>query len=109
HGQGKVTVHDISITKKSDRASPLLFQAAATGRHFPKVTLHVRKAGGDGYLTYVLEDVLVSSAHASSGGHRPTESVTLSFARTTTQSGMPGPVIDRAPALQPHPATSIPH
>jgi type VI secretion system Hcp family effector len=89
-------VHDISITKKTDRASPKLFEMAATGRHIPKVVLQVRRGGG--YLTYVLEDVMISSVRRSSGGDRPSESVTLNFARMTTQSG---PAVERAPGVTP--------
>lgn len=62
-GAGKVSVHDISITKMNDKSSPDLMQAAATGQHIKEAKLTCRKAGGDQqeYLTYTLENVLVSS------------------------------------------------
>ena len=41
----KSTVHDIQITKLTDKSSPKLFLACATGEHFKKGTLVVRKAG----------------------------------------------------------------
>jgi type VI secretion system secreted protein Hcp len=62
-GAGKVNVQDISITKKVDSASPLLFLNCASGTHIKEGTLVVRKAGGTQleYLKIKLTDVLVSS------------------------------------------------
>src|ERR1700677_2676971 len=36
-GAGKVTFNSFTITRKTDKASPLLFQAASSGKHFPTV------------------------------------------------------------------------
>jgi len=62
-GAGKVSVHDITITKKTDAASPLLFLNCANGSHIKEANLVVRKAGGTQleYLKIKLTDVLVSS------------------------------------------------
>jgi type VI secretion system secreted protein Hcp len=84
-GAGKVKVHDISITKLVDKASPILFKAVATGVHYATVTIVLRKAGKGGsggkvYLQLTLENTLVSSYQTSSGGDRPSESITLNFA-----------------------------
>src|SRR6516164_5914223 len=51
-GAGKVDVHDLQFTKYIDKASPDLFLACCTGKHFDKVTLVTRKAG-DKPLEYV--------------------------------------------------------
>lgn len=51
-GAGKVDVEDLVIHKKVDKASPNLFLACVTGKHIPKVTLTIRKAGGDKALDY---------------------------------------------------------
>lgn len=82
-GTGKVSVHDISFTKKIDKSSPSLFQACATGKHFPTVKITLRKAGGKPYLTYTLSNVLVSAIQAdgTSGQTTPTEQVTLNFTK----------------------------
>ncbi|HZZ36881.1 MAG TPA: type VI secretion system tube protein Hcp [Caulobacteraceae bacterium] len=83
-GAGKVSVHDIHVTKHMDKASPLLQQAAATGRHFPKVLLAVRKAGGQQqpYMTYTLENVFISGISAGGGGGgAPTESISMNFTK----------------------------
>lgn len=75
HGAGKVAVHDISITKKVDKASPKLAQASLTGKHFPKVTLDVKT------LHYVFEDVVITSVQTqgSMGGGIPREVIKMSY------------------------------
>jgi type VI secretion system secreted protein Hcp len=74
---GKASFQDVHFTTKVNKASPNLMMACATGKHLSKVTLHVRKATGDGgqqeYMTVKLEDVLVSSWQ--SGGHSGDESL----------------------------------
>jgi type VI secretion system secreted protein Hcp len=47
-GSGKVTFNPFQITRKSDRASPLLFTMCCTGEHFQQVSLYLRRAGGQG-------------------------------------------------------------
>ena len=54
-GEGKVAVHDISITKNVDKSSVALMNAAATGKRFPKVTLEVKGQ------RWVFEDAIITS------------------------------------------------
>ena len=86
-GAGKVNVQDLSFTKYVDKASPNLIQHGASGKHIPKATLTVRKAGGTPveYIVIVLEEVLVTSLSTggSGGEDRLTENVTLNFAKFT--------------------------
>jgi type VI secretion system secreted protein Hcp len=61
-GAGK-TVQSFQITKKLDKASPLLFQAVATGQHFKDAVLSfTRKAGGkeQTYLKFEFQGILIS-------------------------------------------------
>ena len=44
-GAGKVAMQDFHFTKRLDTASPMLFLACASGKHFPKAVLTARKAG----------------------------------------------------------------
>ena len=87
-GAGKVNMQDISITKYIDAATPNLMHACASGTHYDKATLVVRKAGGEQepYLTITMEKVLVSSVSTggSGGEDRLTENVTLNFAKVET-------------------------
>ncbi len=84
-GAGKVSFSSFTITKSIDKASPQLFRAAATGKHFDKATVEfVRKAGRgqQEYLEYKLTNVLVSSIQdGTSGGGRPTEQISFNFAK----------------------------
>ncbi|QDQ25440.1 type VI secretion system tube protein Hcp [Chitinimonas arctica] len=84
-GAGKVGIQDISFTKYTDNASPLLVLCACKGEHLPEVILSVRKAAGTSpidYYTITLKDVLVSSysTGGSGGEDRFTENFSLNFA-----------------------------
>ena len=82
-GAGKVNVSDISFTHYVDSSTPTLMGACCSGKHFPKATLTMRKAGGDAALKYVtitLEDLLITSV-STGGEDLLTENVTVSFAR----------------------------
>ena len=63
-GAGKVNIQDLSLTKYVDKASPNLMMHCASGKHIDKVTLTVRKAGGELLTTANL--FLESAAPASS-------------------------------------------
>jgi type VI secretion system secreted protein Hcp len=84
-GGGKTTVKEIVVTKDNDRASATLFKDCAAGKHFDRVTISVRKAGGSQgqpYLQYVLNNTLITSYQL--GGHGsevfPTEQISFHFA-----------------------------
>lgn len=76
-GTGKADFHDISFVKQTDKASPLLVKAAATGDHIKKAVLTARKAGGKAgqveYFKITLEDVMVSSF--TTGGNAGSSSI----------------------------------
>jgi type VI secretion system secreted protein Hcp len=86
-GAGKVSIQSFTITKTLDKSSPLLFQAAATGKHFKDATLSfTRKAGGkeQTYLKFDFQNVLISSVQdGASGGGQPTEQVTFAFQKVS--------------------------
>jgi len=83
-GVGKVQLHDFTISKYHDKATPKLFEACTTGKHFPQIKLTCRKAGGDQqeYLVITLKEVLVSNiAISHSGGDaRPIENISMNYA-----------------------------
>jgi type VI protein secretion system component Hcp len=72
---GKRMHKPLVIVKEVDKASPLLLEACASGKHFAEVDVDLVSAGHP--VHYKLTDVLISSDQKSSGGDRPTE--TLSF------------------------------
>ena len=77
-GSGKSVPLDFNATKKTDKSTPRLAQAVATGDHFKSAIITVRKAGGtqQEYLTITLSDVFISSYQAGgSGGGSPANGV----------------------------------
>ena len=85
---GKVSVGSFNFMKKLDKTSTALFQACCTGKHFPKATLSLRKAGGDSgqavFLEYVLTQPFVESVQwsgSTGGDDTPTESVSFNFSK----------------------------
>lgn len=84
-GAGKASHSDLSITMMVNKATPMLMHRCATGKHYTKAVITVRKAGGrpQEYYTITMSDVLVSNYQVSpsSGGDRPMESLSLNFAK----------------------------
>jgi type VI secretion system secreted protein Hcp len=82
-GAGKVSIQSFTITKSLDKSSPLLFQAAATGKHFKDAILSfARKAGGEQktYLKFDFQNVLISGVQdGASDKATPTEQVSFAF------------------------------
>jgi type VI secretion system secreted protein Hcp len=84
-GAGKVDVHDISLTKNVDKATPALIRSCCNGEHFDEAVLVVRKAGKDAldYLKITMTSVLVTSYQTggSDGDPTLTENINLCFAK----------------------------
>jgi type VI secretion system secreted protein Hcp len=84
-GAGKVNVHDISITKAVDKATPELMLHCANGKHIPFAWVTFRKAGENPleYMKIKFSDLLVSSVQESGhgGGDILSESVSLNFSK----------------------------
>jgi type VI secretion system secreted protein Hcp len=84
-GGGKVSLSPISLIKKTDSSSPILFQNCCSGVHSPSGTLVLNKAGGAAsvkYLQYDLKEVFIESiswSGSSGGDDSPTESVSLAY------------------------------
>jgi type VI secretion system secreted protein Hcp len=105
-GAGKVNVHDISFTKKTDAASPLLMLHCANGAHIKEATFVVRKAGGEQleYLKIKLTDLLVSSYKphglqiAGAVDDWMTASATAGGGSVTTGAGAPPTSTDEIPS-----------
>jgi type VI secretion system secreted protein Hcp len=84
-GAGKVNMHDISVTKRTDKSSADLFLKCANGKHYDEATILARKAGEKPceYLKIKMSQVFVSSYNlgGSHGDDTPTESITLNFTK----------------------------
>lgn len=99
----RVTHHPFVIRKEIDKASPLLMQACASGKHLATVTMQVNRAGGDKlqYYEVKMEQVVVSSVDveltdsidwsgSGGSGDSPTESkVSMAAAQGSTIGSFP--------------------
>ena len=83
-GVGRLTGH-VTLIKRIDKASPLLFKRCSDGTVMPLATIELaRLGGGPTYLKYELKEVLVNSiAHGDvDGDGLPDETITLDFTGT---------------------------
>jgi type VI protein secretion system component Hcp len=84
-GTGKAKLNELVIEKTVDKLSRSLFAASVSGRHFARMQLYVRKAGGTPtgkpYLVYGFDMVFVSAIDwtGSSGDEGPSERVTCAY------------------------------
>jgi type VI secretion system secreted protein Hcp len=84
---GKVSVSDLSISKRVDKSSPALLELCITGKHVDDATLYCSKQTGgktpDDFLIITLHEVYVSS-HQSAGSFGEdvgTESVSFTYGK----------------------------
>ena len=85
-GGGKVDVHDMAVTKKTDKCTPVLMQYCCSGKHYDKADLYCMKAGGDQPMVYMhveMKKVFVTAVSPGSAGEELTEHVTLKFKEMT--------------------------
>lgn len=79
------SVSEITFTKEMDIASSKLFTSSLTENAGKVVKIDLCKTGDSGgqtlYTQYTLTNALISSYQVSSGGDRPTESVSLNFTK----------------------------
>jgi type VI secretion system secreted protein Hcp len=89
-GAGKVSFQDFHFVMKMSKASPLLLQACATGKHIKQADLVARKAGGTQmeYLKIKFTDVMISgynSGGSQGGDEVPVEQISLNFAKINVE------------------------
>lgn len=89
-GSGSANKQDLIVTKQVDKASNVLMVGCASGTHYSKATVYVRKSGGTAALDYLtiemgpgdkgavfLSGFMVSGQDGT--GQIPTEQVTINF------------------------------
>jgi type VI secretion system secreted protein Hcp len=78
----------ILVSKRIDRSSPRLMEAAAAGTHFATATLSMDK-GGEGRITFIrikLTDAVVSAYRMGAGGGRlPADGFSLNYTTITVE------------------------
>ena len=83
-GAGKASFGSIRVTTAVTKASPLIFESVATGKHIPNVTLSAVKTGATGqeFLKVTLTDVVITSYQTGGTvGEVPTDTFRLNFAK----------------------------
>jgi len=84
---GRPSISEIVVTKMMEQSSFGLLQDALRGDKGKKVTIKIVEVAQDQYREYVsyeLEDTLLSGYSVSTGGDVPAETVTLSYSKITT-------------------------
>lgn len=87
-GTGKVSLQDLTISKRVDNSSPNLMLSCVDGQHFDAAEITVRKAGGQRpveYLKFKLQTVLITniSVGCSHYDENMIEDVTLNFSKVS--------------------------
>jgi type VI secretion system secreted protein Hcp len=84
---GRPKFTDLSFTHKIDKASPLLLQGCATGKHLKDATITRRKAGKgqQEFLVIKMSDVIITSVSESDGGDEQVETVSLAFSKVDVE------------------------
>ena len=80
-GAGRVAMQDFHFVMKTNKASPKLMLACATGEHIKNAILTCRKAGKDQqeYLKYTFSDLLISSFQIGGAEVIPTEQISFNY------------------------------
>ena len=81
----KPSISEVSVTKMMDESSPMIFTEACVGKG-KLVKIDLCTVGSDQidtYMSYELEECMISGYSVSTGGDRPSESISLSFTKMT--------------------------
>jgi type VI secretion system secreted protein Hcp len=88
-GAGRARFQPFHFTMLTNKASPQLFLATASGKHLKEATLSVRRAGKQAleYLKIKFTEVFVTSFHEEAGQEPPTELIAFHFDRIEIEYG----------------------
>jgi type VI secretion system secreted protein Hcp len=89
-GAGKASFQDLVIVHRIDKASPMLMEACATGKHLNDATITHRKDGKQPfeYLIVKLNDVQITAVTHDSANNQPdtgSEKVSLTFTKVALE------------------------
>jgi type VI protein secretion system component Hcp len=79
----RASVQDFQVTLAPSSTEPGLWGAMISNSPLAHATIHVRDASGNEYLTYALDNVLISSFQVGANGTAPIDRITLAFQRVT--------------------------
>lgn len=77
------SISEVVVSRTTDAASPKLFEEACVGQKGVPVVIHFVTTGnpGETYLEITLTNTLISGLSTTTGGDRPTESISLNFTK----------------------------
>jgi type VI secretion system secreted protein Hcp len=77
------SISEVVVTKQLDSSSSKLFVESCTGAAGKKVEIHLVSTGSPGntYVEYILHNALISGYSVSTGGDRPSESISINFTK----------------------------
>jgi type VI secretion system secreted protein Hcp len=77
------SISEITVTKRQDESSGKLLQECYNGVGTATVTITFVRTGSPAteYLSFILTNVMISGLSMSSGGDRPSESLSLNFTK----------------------------
>lgn len=89
-GAGRPVFRDLAAVSRLQSSSPPVMLACASGKHFDKVVLTLRRTIQErdfSFLKVTMEDCLVSSYQqsGSSGDSVPTDSMSMNFSKITVE------------------------
>jgi len=85
HTGGRVEHDDFVLTKRLDKASPLLAEYCCTGKHIPNIRFELCRAMGEKttFMVYTFKDTIIASVQTSGSANTedpiPMEEVTLRY------------------------------
>jgi type VI secretion system Hcp family effector len=88
----KANLSDVSITKRTDSCSPILFGDVVTGKHIRSVMIVQQDNNRDDVFSVKLEDVIISN-YQLSGNHAdevPSEQISFNYAKITLTDAITG-------------------
>jgi type VI secretion system secreted protein Hcp len=86
-GAGKAKFEDFEFTMPTQKASPKIYAACASGKHIKNAILSIRKAGGkqDIFLKHTFSDLLISSFRTANGDPQPIDTIKFNFVKLQTE------------------------
>jgi len=86
-GAGKAKFEDFEFTMPTQKASPKIYLACASGKHIGNAVLSIRKAGGkqEVFLKHTFEHLLISSFRTANGDPQPVDTIKFNFVKLTTE------------------------
>ncbi len=89
-GAGKVAFDDLEVGVVQDKAHPVLHETTASGKHIQEVTFtlcsDLDACDDTRYLTYKLEDVVITGLSTSGVDTQPLEEITFNYSKIEWES-----------------------